>query len=518
MNTRILLSIGAVALAIAATAPLVLAATSAPQRVVYNGHLLSSSGSPVTTAVSIRFSYWKSADKVDGDVTGTGAINIGASNYAAWQEVQTVTPDSNGYFSVELGSATALPNFSTMALSTLLSLYMQVEVKASTAGNTSYELLDRNPAESAIDRSPVESVPFALNADFLDQREIGTGSGAIPLLGKGGNLLQGGTLNNRFTIDTDNSSGGTLYLRFGDALGKELSYEQDTSRFNFNDDVRIQGDLTVTGLINGVDISQLSSGGSQTHLQVSSGAGLTINIAAGDYRLGGNVTQYAGGSNIAVTNNATNNVFFGSGGLTIRTSNFPGDESYIALATVVTSGGAVSTISDRRVFNTDDRETTITKTYAPAYDGAAYKADGSDNVGQLSVTSSGAAASNHYVWTSTRSTLQDYDIIVHATVSPEFVRWTSTPLLLKYRTTTSNTATTKADITVTDTAGNTVSLTGNSSNLASTDWTTANVGFAGTPTWTTGSGFLIKIHASAKDNQEVQIGHLRLNYVELPRE
>ncbi|MCA9370805.1 MAG: hypothetical protein KC680_02485 [Candidatus Peregrinibacteria bacterium] len=518
MNTRIVF-IGAILLTVVAgLSPQVFAETTVPQRVIYNGHLLDSSGTAIASEVNIRFSYWTSTDYVTGDVTATGAINIGASNYANWYEEHTVTPDSKGYFSVEIGSVTALPDFSELPVSTLLNLHMQVELKASSAADTAYELLDRDSTDDTVDRSPVRSVPFSLNTNFLDRKQIGSGSGNITFLGSGGYLREGGTLANRFTIDADSSSGGTLYLRFGADLGKELSYDQGNSYFNFNDDVNIQGDLTVTGLINGVDISSLSAGSDQTHLKVSSGAGLSVNISAGDYRLNGNVTQYSGNSNQAVTDDTTNYVFIGSGGLTIRTSGFPTDEAFIRLATVVTSGGAIQTISDRRVFNSDDRERTIVRTYAPEYDGSSIQADGSNNVGQLSVTNSGAAVTNHYVWTSTRSSLQDYDIVVQSEVPTAFVRWDSTPLSIRYRTTSAADTSAKLDIEVYDTAGNQVTLGGSYSALNSTEWTTADITFSGTPTWNTGSGFLIKVRPFAKDSEKVQIGHLKLRYVELPRE
>ena len=498
--------------------PFVSAETTTPQRIIYNGHLLDSSGDAITTEHTIRFSYWTSTDYVAGDVTATGAINIGALEYASWNEEHTVTPNSEGYFSVELGSVTALPDFSSYSVTTLLNLHLQVEVKASSADDTSFELLDRNSSSDSVDRSPVRSVPFSLNANLLDRRAVGSSSGSITFLGSGGFLREAGTLENRFTIDADNSSGGTLYLRFGASLGKELSYEQDNNYFNFNDDINIQGDLTITGLVNGVDISSLSLGSDQTHLKVSSGAGLSVNITAGDYRLNGNVTQYSGNSNQAVTDEATNYVFMGSGGLTIRTSGFPTDESFIRLATVVTTGGAITTISDRRVFNSDDRERTIVRTFTPDYEGAAFEGDGSNNTGQLSVTNSGAAITNHYVWTSTRTSLQDYDIVVHAEVPTEFVRWGGTPISLKYRTTSGSSVYAQADVEVYDTAGNQVTLSGDSDDLSNTSWTTADIGFAGSPVWTAGSGFLIKIRSFARDSEEVQLSHLKLRYVELPSE
>lgn len=496
------------------------AETTAPQKIIYNGHLLSSAGTPVTTQMHVRFSYWTSADKVDADISGTGAINISSATYAGWTEVHTVTPDDNGYFSVELGSVTALPDFSSLSTATLLSLYMQVEVKTASAENTSYELLDRDPDDSTVDRSSVRSVPLALNADLLDRRGIGTGSGSIPLLLSGGllgnSLIPSGMLGSVFTLDSDDTESSEIKLGFGNSLNKALSYDVVNTRFDFNDDVRVQGDLTVTGLINGIDISTIVSDDNK-HLKVSSGAGLTISIANGDYRLKGVHTRYDGDSGVSVSDNVTNYVYFGSGGLTVTGAGFPVDESYISLATVVTLGGAITSVTDRRTFNSDDRERTVERTYAPAFEGAAYVGDGSDNVGQLLIANSGAAISNYYDWSSTRATLQDYDIDVHATLSTEFVSWSDPALQVRYRTTSVDTTKTKLDISVIDTAGTAVTLSGSVTTLANTSWTTV-VAEITDGTWTPGSSYIVKLKVSAKDEEHVQIGRITIRNIDVNKE
>ncbi|OIO53617.1 hypothetical protein AUJ46_04470 [Candidatus Peregrinibacteria bacterium CG1_02_54_53] len=99
-------------------------AATVPLTQWYQGHLLDSSGNAVTTAVTIRFSQWKSADFTASDLTGTGSINTTATNYMSWMEEHTVTPSSNGAFAVELGSVNALPDLSTLDPSVLQSLYL----------------------------------------------------------------------------------------------------------------------------------------------------------------------------------------------------------------------------------------------------------------------------------------------------------------------------------------------------------------------------------------------------------
>ncbi|MEK7591414.1 MAG: hypothetical protein AAB489_04370 [Patescibacteria group bacterium] len=501
--------------------PGVKAETTAPLKHVYNGHLLDSSGNAITTAHKVRFSYWTSADYVSGDVTATGAINTGASAYASWNEVFTVTPDSRGYFSVQLGSGTALPVISSQSANTLKNLHLQVEVKSGAAADTSYEVLDRDANDPTVDRSPVLSVPSALNADMIDRRDVGTGSGSIPVLGSGGLLettqIPAGTSQDRFTIDNDSSAADTVTLRFGQSINQTLTFDVASDRFDFNDDLRVQGNLTVTGLVNGVDIGSLTNA-YQTHLRVTSGAGLNVNIAAGSYRINGVTTNYAGVSSQAVANNATNYVFLTSTGLTISIGTYPTNRSYIPLAEVVTSGGAISTVTDRRVLSSDDRERTVEQFLHAEYPMSSYKPDETNNVGQLSVTNNTGSLRNHYVWTSTKSSLQDYDISVRVTVPSDFIRWKDNSLHITYASSSADSLKNQLDIAVFDTAGNAVTLSGSSVDLASTSWTTTQLEFGASSTWTVGQDFLIRMKLHAKDLEQMKLSDLKLQFIELHEE
>ena len=492
-----------------------------PQLFAYNAKLKDSSGNAITTNHSVRFSLWNTSDFVSGDVTATGAIHEAASTYAGWNEVQSVTPNSDGYFTVELGSVTSLPNFASFSNSDLANLHFQIEVKAASAADTAYELLDVDSSSTTKDRAPLLSVPFASNADMLDKRHAGTGSGSIPVLGPGGYIEQAGTNKDRFTIDADNSTGGTISLRFGLTLAKEIGYEQAASRFNFNDDVRIQGNLTVTGLINGIDLASLAND-NDVHLKVSSGAGLQVNVAAGGLRLNGNVTDYAGQTGVSVTDEATNYVFFGSGGLTVSTIGFPTDESAIRLAEVVTTGGAITSLTDRRVLSSDDREETIELSLHPGYKDSVFKGDATNNVGQLKLDHDATSQSNYYQWTSSKSNLQDYDIIVRVPLSSDFVRWqdagATNPLTITYRSSSASSDDNKLDISVFDTAGTAVTLSGSTTSLAATDWTTTQIEFNDGGTWTAGQDFLVKFKVSAKDNKQMHLGSVKLQYVDLHQE
>lgn len=490
---------------------------------VYKGRLLDAGGSPITTSHNIRFSYWKSADFVTTDLTGTGAINTSAPNFVLWKEVHTVTPDSTGYFSVYLGSITTLPDFKDIPTSTLLNLFLQVEVKAAPSPDTGYELLDVDSANSAVDRPQMVSVPFARNADLLDLHDVGTGSGSIPVLGSGGTLwkaaIPGGTNGDFFTIDADDSATTSLALQFGTSLAKTLAFDISTNRFVFNDSLEIQGDLTVSGLINGVDIANLQS--STGALKVASGGGLHVRVSAGSYRLAGTTVDFAGSGSVNVPANTTSYVFFGSGGLTVNVAGFPSEESYIPLAEVTTNAGSVTRVVDRRALQSDDREQQIVQTFNPEFEKASYQGDGAENVGQMTIGHDNISLKNFYQWTTTRPTLQDYDIILRVPLSEDFVRWQTTSgsyaMTIGYRSTSIDPLNNKLDIQVYDTNGVPVTVSGTSTSLTSASWTTASLNFGGNPTWTPGQDFLIKLHLSAKDAFQMHVGGITLRTISLTR-
>lgn len=602
-------------------------AATVPGNLLYEGRILDSSRNPITSAIVLRFSFWKSADWVSGDASG-GSINTSATNYGGWYETQTITPSSNGIIQAQLGSGTTLP-----IIDFERHKYLQVEVKAVGQSDTSYVLLDPTGDNGAdtVDRKVLASIAYAKNTESVGNRTVGTGSGNVLILGPDGRVRQAqmgsGTtaqnfminasnaagdttltfgnslapatlkysasasrfefsasvkiqgsltvsgLQNCDTIDTNGSGtlvcgtdnatgtglsqesgdaryvkrqGGTMtgnltisngagltasgsiateggvtinkdnaaqdaVLTFGNALGtKMLQYSNTNRRFEFNDSVSVTGNLTVSGRINGAEFSSIMP------LRVASGAGLSISVASGSYRLGSILTNYPGSSSVSVTANTTSYVFIGSGGLTVRTAAFPTDESFIPLAVVTTGATGVTAVADRRTLQSDTREHDQTTILTPEFDKAAYQADASDNVGQLTMTQDNITQRNYYLWTSSRPTLQDYDIFVRFTLPQDFVRWKSdgstNPLQLSYRTTSANATDNKLDLSIYDTAGSPVTLSGSTTNLASTSWATTQIELLGTPIWTAGQEFLMKFHLSAKDSYQIHIGSLELRY------
>ncbi|MFA7718062.1 MAG: hypothetical protein WC875_05085, partial [Candidatus Absconditabacterales bacterium] len=106
------------------------------------------------------------------------------------------------------------------------------------------------------DRAPLLSVPFALNANLLDGRDTGTGSGSIPVLQTGGllplSMIPAGTNQDSFVLDADDSTAtGSIVLQFGDSLSKTISFDVDAGVFRMNDDLTLtdSAGLTASGAL-----------------------------------------------------------------------------------------------------------------------------------------------------------------------------------------------------------------------------------------------------------------------------
>ena len=62
-----------------------------------------------------------------------------------------------------------------------------------------------------------------------------------------------------------------------------------------------------------------------------------------------------------------------------------------------------------------------------------------------------------------------------------------------------------------------MTLSGSVSTLASTSWVTTQIEFGNSGVWTPGQDLLVRLKVSAKDNFQMHIGSLKLNYVDLVR-
>jgi len=577
VSTRCLFLLAAVGATFILTGQAI-AETTAPNTHVYNGHLLNSSGIAITTSHNIRFSYWKSADYASTDTTATGAINTGASNYASWKEIHTVTPDSNGYFSVQLGSGTSLPSLANYTPSELQSLHLQVEVKSASAADTSYEILDIDTNNTAVDRSPILSVPFALNADRVDQRDVGTGSGSIPFLQTGGllpvSMIPDGTNQSAFIIDKDGTSSTDITLTFGGALAKRLWYDAATTRFNFDDDLAVTGNLTASGTltvagaatfgstvrVNSVTYTfPYSDGAGSGKVLKTSGAGqlswsddtaIGTGLAYGDAKSyfvddgGGSMTgalliqTKANGSAATADAGLQLEVVGTASGAHLHAQDRLSSSGTLKVTGAATFGSTLNLGGVTYTFPTSDGAASgkILKTNGagglvwgnagrssgaimglrPAYPNVAYFGSGANAVGTLALRySSGSEVTNHYRWQSTKTTNQHQWISTQIRLPDTFSSWeASKPMELRYRT---NSGYITAYML--DTNDSPVTLSDNT-NLRNASWTTATItGPATGGTWTPGDTFTVLLRltnsgATLPDKTFTDVGALTINIEE----
>jgi hypothetical protein len=225
--------------------------TTAPYKLTYTAKLRNAAGVAITTTQSVRFSLWSDADFDGSEIDGLGNIIPAAAGFTGWQETHNITPNAEGIFTVELGTISNFPNFTTS-----VEKYLQVDVKPVASPLTSFEVLDPDGnIASAVDRKPFNSTPYTINADTVDNRDAGSAPGNLPILNGGGlldfSILPGGVNQENYILDFDNTietaGTGSIILQFGNTLGKILEYDLSMLYFNFNDNLNVTGNLSVTG-------------------------------------------------------------------------------------------------------------------------------------------------------------------------------------------------------------------------------------------------------------------------------
>ena len=70
---------------------------------------------------------------------------------------------------------------------------------------------------------------------------------------------EGSTDADIFVIDADDSNTNDIQLQFGQTFGKTLRWDNLNSQFTFNDKINIEGDISLTGTVDWIDVSQLAT-------------------------------------------------------------------------------------------------------------------------------------------------------------------------------------------------------------------------------------------------------------------
>ncbi len=374
-----------------------------------------------------------------------------------------------------------------------------------------------------------------------DLSVIGTLSGSI--LRVDGNADINGALavsgsvltESNLTINGDADSNNAVLTFGSDSVNETITWANSNDRFEFSDDVLVNGSFTAVGVISGSTLRVSGNADVQGNLTASGtvrmdGSTLTINDdqTAGDVAL----TFGSDGTNESVTWLNTADKFYLSDDLDVNgtlsgtTLKIWGNGNHTLSGSVIIENGlSGSTIqgfglgdcngtNQKLVYNasTDKFECATDNTGAgsngsgqiislhPEYAGAIYFSSGAAFVGQMTLSGGTTALDNTYRWSSSNGTIQNYWISTRVRLPNNFSSWDPTrPIELRYKTGVASNANNHVTMRMRDTAGALVTLT-NGDNLANTAFTTATItGPEASGTWTPGGYVTIYVKLAANN-------------------
>lgn len=281
------------------------------------------------------------------------------------------------------------------------------------------------------------------------------------------------------TINDDQTSADSV-LTFGNASGNQtVKFLNATQKFQFSRGVSVVGHLS----------------GSSLNVDRNATVGGTL-TATGSIRTKGNLS----GSTLTV-----------DGAITLHGQTYNAPTSQSANTFLKTDGAGNLTWASAAVGNGSGNLISL----HPEYDGAVYFSSGSTFVGQMTASGGTAALDNSYVWTSTRSTIQDYWISARVRLPDNFSSWDPVkPIELRYKTGVASAANNHVTVRIKDTAGAFVTLT-NGGALASTSWTTASItGPQAAGTWTPKGYFTVYVKVAADNTAgaNAAAGFINMNF------
>lgn len=406
-----------------------LAGGALPRVLEYAGTLFDEGGNPLTAEANFRFSLWKSATIETGDIDENGALNEEASNFAGFQEVQTLTPEREGEFFGLVGKVVDLP-----VLELTEPKFLQVETKLTGEPNTAYEVLHFNDTFA---RKPLTQTAFALQAEAAEK-----------------------TFAETFVLNADSSDSGeeSVILKFGNYLNKFLKWDATQVLFEFSHKLKVGGDLLVQGK---VGIGDLTPDGD-----------LKLDVEG---KIGATQICKADGTQCVPT----------------------GSRVKVKVKTIA---------------------------FSPAYPNAVGHPDGSDNDkrGKFEQNFDYLNFENYYSWSSPKSQLRDYDLVLRFLLPRDFQAWDeSKAVSFRYKTQYSDAKENKLDFRMFDTANKEIAFSGNEGLFSSPADTWQTFTVASMPTknkenndavFTAGEFVTLKIKFYSKKGGKAYAGSLVFQY------
>lgn len=371
-------------------------------------------------------------------------------------------------------------------------------------GGTLNEKLIWNRTEGTFQFTDDLSVQGTLSGSALNVDHNATVGGTLTVSGaiRGvGNITAGGVL-----------SGSTLRISGG---GADIQ-----GALNASGAIRTDGNLTINAdsgaadavltFGNGTGDQSLTFQNTAQRFRLSKGLSVAGAISGSSLRIDGNAqVQSLSASGTIRTEGAISGATLNIGGaLTLRgiTYNAP---TANGAGQLTNDGNGNLTWTNVQVGNGSG----LIMSMHPEYPNAVYFSSGSSYIGQLYGSGGTAALDNSYVWTTTRSSLQDYWISVRVRLPDNFSSWDPIkPIELRYKTADGTASNNHVTLRMRDTAGANVALTGGGG-LANASWTTANItGPQSSGTWTPKGYVTIYVKLAALATKNAAVGFINLNF------
>ena len=368
----------------------------------------------------------------------------------------------------------------------------------------------------------------------------------------GATVNMDGINNDTFTLDEDGGSANTVRLVFGSTFAETIEWDNSNSRFNISDDLYVQGNLAITGTFTGdlaantvetTDIQNYAI----TSVKISTGAVTADEIAlnaVGASELADDAVDTNAIQNFAVTSAkiATGAVTsteialnaVGSSELADDAVDTNAIQNYAVIAAKIATG-AVTTVEilDATILNADISNTaniafsklaTRNKStlISPEYPNFTLWGDSTNNLGTLDADRDSANNKNYYSWTSRKTVLNDYDIMVQFQIPEDFDSWQANAINVTYKTEETGTGDNALQIYVLDTTGANQHVTANLASGVANTWTSTNITSANIAgTYSAGDYMTIGIKlysrrnngGGAGDPRSTYAGEIKLNYV-----
>lgn len=190
----------------------------------------------------------------------------------------------------------------------------------------------------------------------------------------------------------------------------------------------------------------------------------------------------------------------------------------------ISTSGSAETLTNKTISGATNTLTNIgfsslssrlkTEVFEPDIKGIVVSKDGTSNQGTLELENDDVARNNYYRWTTKQGTGQDIDLVLRWQLPEDFVSMHTAPLELWIRTNTILVGDNAVDVTMNDTVGAVVAVSGGAGlkSTAPDTWLLVPITFSGSPTFAPGGVVSTRVKLSVKNLKYVDLGRIVFKY------